>query len=115
VSFGSYQFVRDLEFDAAVQGAIKGTLHGVHAMHFFDCVAEVFRRSQIMMNEDTADDENAVFAFDLAAHVAGKGASAGFYIPRCQRGSKGALQSSRSRGHDVIERGGTGLLDGLWV
>jgi hypothetical protein len=112
---GSYQLVGDLEFNAAVQGAIKRTVHGIGAVHFLDSIADVFWHGHTMVNEKAADNQNAVFCLNLAPHVADKSSPAGLYIPRCQRGGKCALQSSRSGGHYVVERRGTRLLDRLWI
>jgi hypothetical protein len=81
-------------------------------MHFFYRVAEVFRSRQAVVDENAANDENAVLSFDLASHVAGERSLSGLDIPRCQRGGKGALQSSRRGRHYIIERGRARFFDG---
>jgi hypothetical protein len=81
-------------------------------MHFFDRIADVLRGGQAMVNENATNDENAVLSLDLAAHVAGERSLSGLDIPRCQRGGKGALQSSGRGGHYVIQRGRARFFDG---
>jgi hypothetical protein len=81
-------------------------------MYFFDRVADVLRGRQAMVNENATNDENAVLSLDLATHVAGECSLSGPDIPRCQRGGKGALQSSGRGRHYIIKRGRARFFDG---
>ena len=86
-------------------------MHCVCPMHFFDRVEDVLRGGQAMVNEEAPNDENAVLRLDFATHVAGERSLSGLDIPRCQRGGKGALQSSRRGRHDIIKRGRARFFD----
>ena len=107
-----YELVRNVEFDAAVQRAVEGTLHGIGLVDVLDYVAHILGRGQSMVNENSTNNQDAVLGFHLAAHVAGECSLPRLDVPRCQRGGKRALQSSGRGRNDVIERSGARFLDG---
>ena len=87
-------------------------MHCVSEVHFFDRVADVLSGGQAMVDENAANDENAVLRLDLTTHVAGQCSLSCLDIPRCQRGGKGALQSGGRGRDDIIQRGRARLFDG---
>ncbi len=105
-----YKFVRSREFDTAVQRAVERAPHRIRLVDFLDHVADVLWYPQPMVDENSTNDEDAVIGLYFAAYVAGKRPSACLDIPRCQRGGKGALQSGRCGGNNVIDRRGARLL-----
>lgn len=68
-----------------------------------------------MVDEDAPNHQNILLGLDLAAHVTTECPSACFDIPRCQRGGKGALESSGSGGNHVVDRGGAWFFDLVWI
>jgi len=90
-------------------------VHWVCAMHFLDCVADVLGRGQAMADENATNDEDAIFGLHLAAYVAGERPPACPDVPRCQRGGKRALQSSRRGCDHIVEGSGAGLFDGSGI
>ena len=64
---------------------------------------------------DSADHKHAVFDFDLAADIGSEPAVACVDLARLQRATKGSEHSAAGRGDDVVDRGGMGFREVLFV
>ena len=64
---------------------------------------------------NTADDEHTVLVLYLPAHIRGEPPITRIDLTRLQRATKGSEHSAAGRGDDVVDRGGMGFREVLFV
>src|SRR5689334_8662948 len=99
----SNQRVRRCDLNLRVQTSKHRTLRCEAAMYAFDGLAHIFRSSKLHLDMDPANDQHAVFSFDLSANVSSQPATAGIDFARLQRAPEGSEHSPAGRSDNVVQ------------
>jgi hypothetical protein len=67
--------------------------------------------SQIIRDVNPFDNQHVVLFLNFTLYIRGKQAIASRNFARFQRATKGTGQSAARRGHQIIQRGGVGIVD----
>ena len=99
----------------SAKAAVDGTPIGEDSMDALDRGADIFLSLQREFDVNTADDEYTVFVLYLPAHIRGEPPITRIDLTRLQRATKGSEHSAAGRGNDIVDRGGMGFRQVLFV
>jgi hypothetical protein len=95
---------RGTHVNAGADRPIDRAAVGMEVIGAFGCRSLLRSQPQPVGDVDAADDQDAVLLLDLANSLRRQEPVSGRNLARFQRTAKGAGQSPRSRGDEVIER-----------